>query len=130
MCVYPFIILVSCLFILGVLGPCEFLWRAGSYIFCVGLRCVECRAGTILFGHYPLVDGGTVQIFLFFGSVVAGTVRVKWWGGGLSFFSFSSVCCQLSWRAVVCGRIFVLLYRFVLFGYILVLFAVSYFTSC
>jgi hypothetical protein len=26
-------------------------------------------------------------------------------GGGLSFFSFSSVCCQLSWRAVVCGRI-------------------------
>ncbi len=51
------------LFTLGVLGPWEFLWRAGSYIFCVGLRCVECRAGTILFGHYPGVDGGTVQIF-------------------------------------------------------------------
>jgi hypothetical protein len=49
---------------------------------------VECRAGTILFGHYSEVDGGTVQIFLFSGSVVAGTVRLKWWGGGLAFFSF------------------------------------------
>ncbi len=36
------------LFILGVLGPWEFLWRAGSYFsFCAGLRCVVCRAGTI-----------------------------------------------------------------------------------
>ncbi len=52
---------------------------AGRVIdFCVGLRCVECRAGTILFGHYFEVNGGTVQIFLFFGSVVAGTVRLKW----------------------------------------------------
>ncbi len=33
-----------------------------------------------------------------------GTVRLKWWGGGPSFFSLSSVSCQLSWRAVVCGR--------------------------
>ncbi len=50
------------------------------------------------------MDGGTVQVFLFSGSVVVGKVRLKWWGGGPSFFSLSSVCCQLSWRAVVCGR--------------------------
>jgi hypothetical protein len=62
-----------------VLGPWEFLWRAGSYIFCVGLRCVECRVGTILFGPYPGVGGGTVQIFFLSpGSAVAGTVRLNW----------------------------------------------------
>jgi hypothetical protein len=93
-CVYSFIILVSCLFILGVLDPWEFSWRSEPYIFCVGLRCVECRAGTSLFGHYPGVDGGTVQIILFSGSFVAGTVRLKWWEGSVFFLSFSSVCCQ------------------------------------
>ncbi len=66
---------------------------------------MECRAGTILFGHYSEVDGGTVQIFLFSGSVVVGVVRLKWLGGVVRFFkSFSSLCCQLFWRAVVCGR--------------------------
>ena len=34
------------------------------YILCVCLRCVECRAGTILFGHFGGVGGGTVRIFL------------------------------------------------------------------
>ncbi len=43
--------------------------------------------------------------FSFSGSVVVGAVRLKWWGGGPSFFSFSSLCCQLSWRAVDCGRV-------------------------
>ncbi len=62
---------------------------------------MECRAGTILFEHSPGVDGGTVQMFPLSGSVVAGTVRLKWWGGWSVFFSISLVCC----RAVVCGRI-------------------------
>ncbi len=35
------------------------------YSLCVWLRCVECRAGTILFGHFLGADGGTVQIFSF-----------------------------------------------------------------
>ncbi len=50
---------------MSVLGPWEFLWRAGSciYFVCVS-RCVECRAGTSLFGHSGGVDGGTVRIFL------------------------------------------------------------------
>jgi hypothetical protein len=34
------------------------------YIPCVCLRCAERRAGTILFGHFGGVDGGTVRIFL------------------------------------------------------------------
>ncbi len=34
------------------------------YISCVCLRCVECRAGTILFGHFGGVGGGTVRVFL------------------------------------------------------------------
>ncbi len=34
------------------------------YIFRVSLRCVEWRAGTILFGHCGGVGGGTVQVFL------------------------------------------------------------------
>ncbi len=114
MCVYPFIILVFCMFISGVLGPCEFLWRAGSYIFCVCLRCVECRAGTSLFGHFPGVDGGTVRVFFFSVSVVAGTVRLKWWGGvfRLSFhflqFAVSSPGVRLS-VVGFCSFIFVFL---------------------
>ena len=37
-----------------------------TYIFaCVSLRCVECRAGTSIFGHFVGVGGGTVRIFYF-----------------------------------------------------------------
>ncbi len=34
------------------------------------------------------MDGGTVQVFFFSGFVVVGAVRLRWWGGGLAFFSF------------------------------------------
>ncbi len=53
------------------------------------------------------MDGGTVRGFFLFGCVVAGTVRLKWRGGG-HFLLLSLVCCQFSWRFNVCGRIFVL----------------------
>ncbi len=67
--------------------------------------------------------------FLFSGSVVVGAVRLKWWGVcGPSFFSFFPLCCQLLWRAVVCGRILFFYIDFLL-GYILVLYAVSYVMS-
>ncbi len=55
------------------------------YIWCVCLRCFECLAGTILFGHFGGVGGGTVRIFLSlrlcsggYGTVemVKGVVRV------------------------------------------------------
>ncbi len=44
-----------------------------------------CRAGTNIFGRFVGVGGGTVRIFSFPGSVLAGTVRLKWWRGVLCF---------------------------------------------
>ncbi len=73
-----------------MLGPWEFLWRAGSYIYFVrvSLCCVEWRAGTILFGHFGGVDGGTVQVSLSLafsgGYGTVGLVR----GGGPFFLCF------------------------------------------
>ena len=75
---------------------------------------MECRAGTILLRRSVGADSGTVRIFFLSGSVVAGTVRLKCWGGGPSFL-LSLVCCQFSWRLDVCGRIFVL-YISIFFG--------------
>ncbi len=49
---------------------------------------MECRAGTSIFGHSAGVGGGTVRISCFLGSVLAGTVRLKWWGG-CCVFSFN-----------------------------------------
>jgi hypothetical protein len=60
------------------------------YILCVCLRCVECRAGTSLFGHYAGVDGGTVWIFpfsLWLCSGGYGTVEMVR-GGGPFFLCF------------------------------------------
>jgi hypothetical protein len=72
-----------------VLGPWEFLWRAESCIFslCVSPLCA-------VPGRYDLfkfsvgADGGTVQIIFLSSSAVAGTVRLKWWGGWSVFFCF------------------------------------------
>ena len=89
------------------------VWSAGPVQFYLGTS-LEWMAG--LYG------------FPFSGSVAVGAVRLKWWGGGPSFFSFSSLCCQLSWRAVVCGRI-LFFYLDFLFGYILLRFA-GVFRSC
>ncbi len=112
-----------------------------TYIFaCVSLRCVECRAGTSIFDHFVDVGGGTVRIFYFPwlrfgvygtiemvgvagqyrfssfpGSVLAGTVGLKWWGGVVFLFSLFSVCCQFPWRVDMRGRdiAFYLLWYFV-----------------
>ncbi len=93
-----FLIIRFCFVYFGCAGSVRIFWRAGSYISCVGLRCVECRAGTILFEHSPGVDGGTVQIFLFSVSVVAGTVRLKWWGVVCFLFNFFSLLsCGCLW---------------------------------
>ena len=67
-----------------------------TYIFvCVSLRGVECRAGTSIFGHFVGVGGGTVRIFCLPGFVLAGTVRLKWWGGCVSLFIFLSLLSVL-----------------------------------
>jgi hypothetical protein len=85
-CVY--IYLYTCLLLLYWV-----CWVRGNFsdgpghIFSVCVfRCVECRAGTILFRHCLGADGGTVQIFSFlwlccggYGTVemVRGVVRVS-----------------------------------------------------
>jgi hypothetical protein len=73
------------------------------YIFCVCLRCVECRAGTSLFGHSGGVDGGTVRIFLslWLCSGGYGTVEMVRGGGPFSFSFFSLLSVLL---AVGCLR--------------------------
>ncbi len=55
------------------------VWSAGPVQFFSG-TFLERRAGLYRFSFFS-------------GSVVAGTVRLKWWGGGLAFFSFSLFCC-------------------------------------
>ena len=74
------------------------------YISCVCLRCVECRAGTSLFGHSGGVDGGTVRIFLSFWSCGGGygTVELAM-GGGLFFLFFLQFAVSSfgSWMSAV-----------------------------
>ena len=65
MCVYlKFHVPSSLIGCAGLVGISLASWVA--YIFvCVSLRCVECRAGTSIFGHFVGVGGGTVRIFYF-----------------------------------------------------------------
>ncbi len=93
-CVYSFITLVSCLFILGVLGLWEFLWRAGSYIFCVCDSAVW-SAGPVQFYLGASVEqmAGLYKIFLFFLAFLfwlccSGYGTVELVRGGLSFSRF------------------------------------------
>ncbi len=83
-----FITLVSCF---------VYFWCAGSVRIFLACWVIYFLCGTPLCGvpgRYNLfecflgVDGGTVQVFLFLWLRVASTVRLKWWGGGLAFFSF------------------------------------------
>jgi hypothetical protein len=86
-------------------------------LLCGSLRCVECRAGTsifwalcwcdwrdctgflflwLCFGGYGTIEqvgvAGQYGFSSFPGSVLAGTVRLKWWGGCcVSLFTFLSL---------------------------------------
>ncbi len=77
------------------------------YIFRVSLRCVEWRAGSILFDHCGGVGGGTVRIFFLLWLCSGGYSTVEMVSGGevvRFFFLLSSVCCQFSWRVGICGE--------------------------
>ena len=77
MCIYTFITLVSGFVYFeraGSLGVSLAGWVIFS--FCVGLRFVECRAGTIYLSASPGRVAGPYRFFLLLGSVVAGTVRL------------------------------------------------------
>ncbi len=63
---------------------------------CGSLRCVACRAGTSIFGQFAGVGGGTVRVFCFSGSVLAGTVRLNRWGWRYSMDLLVSLA--LFWR--------------------------------
>jgi hypothetical protein len=76
--VYPFITLASCF---------VYFWCAGSVTISLAGWVIYFLCGTPLCGvpgRYNFfkcfleADGGTVQIFLFHRSVVAGKVRLKW----------------------------------------------------
>jgi hypothetical protein len=120
--------------LIGCAGSVGIFWRAGSciYFVCVSLRCVEWRAGTILFGRFGGVDGGTVRIFLslWFCSGGYGTVEMVKGGGGVVrvFPLLSSVYCQSSWRLDICGRNFCVI--FLLLVALWFFLAVSYFSRC
>ncbi len=87
---------------MGVLGPWEFLWRAGSCIYFVRvcLRCEEWRAGTSIFGHFGGVGGGTVQIFLLLWLRSGGYCTVEMVRGGGPFFPFAFFSLLLVFLAV------------------------------
>ena len=130
MCVYSFIIIVSCLFILGVLGPWEFFWRAGSYISCVCDSAVW-SAGPVQFylGTFMERMAGLYRFSFFLWLCCSGYGTVEMVRGVVRLFLLSSVCCQFSWRLDFCGRIF-FLYISIFFGRFVVFLAVSYFVSC
>jgi hypothetical protein len=63
-CILLFYDLSSSIGCVGLVGIC--LTSRVTYIFAfVSLRCVECRAGTSIFGPFAGVGGGTVRIFCF-----------------------------------------------------------------
>ncbi len=93
-CICPFITLVSCSVYFGGWIPGNFLAGRVMFSFCVGLRCVECRAGTIYLSVSLGWVAGLYRFFLLLGSVVVGTVRLKCgrvWSVFLAFFSLLSV---------------------------------------
>ena len=86
MCIYPFITLVSCFVYFGRAGSLG-VFPAGQVIFsfCVGLRCVECRSGTIyLSASLEWVAG--LYRFSSFGLCCGGYGTIEIVGGVWSVF--------------------------------------------
>ena len=89
-------------------------WRAGSYISCVGLRCVECRAGTIYLSASLEWMAGLFRFSLFWrccswcgmGEMVGG------WSG--SFFYIFFILLLILLVGGCLWQVFVLQYWFFL----------------
>ncbi len=104
MCIYPFITLVSGSVYFGRAGSLG-VSLAGrvKFSFCVGLRCVECRSGTIyLSASLEWVAG--LYRFSSFGLCCGGYGTIEIVGGVVCFSLLSSVFCLLCRQVVVCGR--------------------------
>ncbi len=106
----------------------NFSGEPGHVIFvCVSLRRVECRAGTSIFGRFVGMGGGTVRIFYFPWLCFGGYGTTEMVGGGAVFLlSFSSVCCQFSWRVDMRGRDIALYFLW----YVVVVSCGFFYTSC
>ncbi len=127
--VYLFITLVSCFVYFECAGSVRISLAGWVYISCVGLRCVECRAGKIYLSA-SWIGWRDCTGFSLFRLSCSGCGTIEMVGGVvLLFLLFSSLCCQLFWRADVCGRAPFFYIEFLL-GYIIIRFAVSYFVSC
>ncbi len=98
---YVLFLLIGCAGSLGISLASRVMYNS-----CVCLRCVECRAGTILNGHFGGVGGGTVRIFLSLWLCGGGYGTVELVRGWSVFPLPSSVCCLFFWRWGVCGRKF------------------------
>jgi hypothetical protein len=101
-----YVYFVRFVFLIGVLGPWEFLWWAGSciYYMCVSPLCeVPCQYNLI----WALRWCGRRDCTGFPFSL-ALKWRVRYGrigeGGGPFFLLLSSVCCQFTWRLDICGR--------------------------
>jgi hypothetical protein len=128
-CICPFITLISCSVYFGAGFVGTFLAGRVISFFYVRLRYVECRAGTIYLSVGLEWVAGLYRFFIF-GSVVVGTVRLKWWGVvvRLSFHFLQFAVSSLGVRLSVVGLRF--FYIDFLLGYILARFAVWYFICC
>ncbi len=110
-------------------------WVSGSFsggpghiFFLRGVRCVECRAGTIYLSASLGWVAGLYRFFLPLGSVVVGTVRLKCgrvWTVFFSCFLQFAVCSLGRWLSVV-GLPFPYKNIFLFWYYL----SVSYFISC
>ena len=92
-CVYLYILslLIECAGSVGIS-----LAGRVMYIFRVSLRCVEWRAGSILFDHCGGVGGGAVQVFFLLLLCSCGYSTVEMVrGGGPFFFAFFSLLSVL-----------------------------------
>ncbi len=84
---------------------CEFLLRGapGRYEYIWALRwcgwrdCTGFLSSWLCFGVCGTIEqvgvAGQYEFSSFPGFILAGTVRLKWWGGAVFKFSLSSVCC-------------------------------------
>ncbi len=61
----------------------------------VRLRCVECRAGTSIFGRFAGLGGGPVRISCLLGSVLACVCVIEQVGGVAGPYDFSSIFCSV-----------------------------------
>ncbi len=80
---------IGCIGLVGIFLPS----RVTYILAFVLLRCVECRAGTSIFGRFAGLGGGPVRIFCLLGSVVACVCVIEQVGGVAGQYDFSSILC-------------------------------------